>query len=78
MRDKETLAAYWELTEVDNAGRYREETFSKKTKTTRSYYDDKQTLKSITTDLGGTLIQDLSYDWECARPSLGEEKAIDT
>jgi YD repeat-containing protein len=64
VRDKVTKDAFWELKDVDNAGRYKEELFGNDTKTVRGYHDDKQTLKSITTTKGASTIQQLSYDWD--------------
>jgi RHS repeat-associated protein len=64
VRDKETNDAFWELQEVDHAGRIQRERFGNEVETTRWYYDDKQSLKSITTLVGGKTIQDLSYEWD--------------
>jgi hypothetical protein len=64
VRDKVTKDAFWELKDVDNAGRYKEELFGNDTKTVRGYHDDKQALKSITTTKGASTIQQLSYDWD--------------
>jgi hypothetical protein len=64
VRDVATGDAFWELKEVDNAGRLQKERFGNEVETTRSYYDDKQTLKTITTMLGGSTIQQLSYEWD--------------
>jgi RHS repeat-associated protein len=64
VRDKATGDAYWELKDVDNAGRYKEELFGNGTKTVHGYDIDKQTLKSITTTKGASTIQQLSYDWD--------------
>jgi RHS repeat-associated protein len=64
VRDKATNDAFWELKDVDNAGRYKEELFGNGTKTVRGYHDDKQALKSITTTKGASTIQQLSYDWD--------------
>lgn len=46
VRDGASGIAYWELKDVDDAGRYREESFGNGTKTARSYFNDKQALKS--------------------------------
>ncbi len=64
VRDKATKDTFWELKDVDNAGRYKEELFGNGTKTVRDYDDAKQTLKSITTTLGASTIQQLSYDFD--------------
>ncbi|HRI72673.1 MAG TPA: type IV secretion protein Rhs, partial [Polyangium sp.] len=62
VRDKATNDPFWELKEVDNAGRIQKEHFGNEAETTRSFYNDKQALKSITTTHAGTTIQELSYD----------------
>jgi RHS repeat-associated protein len=59
---------YWRLTDVDNAGRYREDVLGNDVLTERSYYPDKQRLKSIVTQ-GPTMVQSLTYDYD-ARLSL--------
>ncbi len=64
VRDANGSDSYWQLTGVDQAGRYKEESLGNQTKTTRSYFDDKQALKSITTTLNGSTIQQLSYGWD--------------
>ena len=63
VRDAATQTAYWQLTDVDAAGRYAQETFGNGVTTTRAYHADRSTLKSITTMLGGSTIQQLSYEW---------------
>ena len=47
--DSTTNLAYWKLTGVDNAGRYKSETFGNGVTSTRSYFADKQSLQSIVT-----------------------------
>ena len=64
VRDAETEKAYWELTDVDQAGRYRDESFGNGTNTARSHFNDEQALKSISTTLGDSTIQQLSYVWD--------------
>lgn len=64
VRDKETSKAFWELKEVDNAGRIRNEQFGNGVETTRSYFDEKHALNGISTRFGATTIQDLTYDWD--------------
>ncbi len=64
VRDSATEEAYWELTDVDHAGRTREEVFGNGTKTQRMYDQAKPTLQSITTTHGATTIQQLSYTWD--------------
>jgi RHS repeat-associated protein len=53
---------YWQLKDVDNAGRFRQEALGNNLLTERSYYPDKQSLKSIVT-AGGT-VQSLAYEWD--------------
>jgi RHS repeat-associated protein len=62
------VTAYWHLTGVDNAGRFREEVFGNDVLTERSYFPDKQRLESIVTQ-GATTVQSLAYDYD-ARLSL--------
>ncbi len=64
VRDKATQDAFWQLKDVDDAGRYAEESFGNGTKTVRAYHKDKQALKSMTTSLGMSTIQDLAYEWD--------------
>ena len=64
VRDGASGNAYWELTDVDQAGRYRDESFGNGTKTARSHFNDEQALKSISTTLGDSTIQQLSYAWD--------------
>ncbi|WP_437668822.1 hypothetical protein [Sorangium sp. So ce131] len=45
VRDSATGSAYWPLTDVDDAGRFREEAFGNGVVTQRSYYADKQRLR---------------------------------
>src|SRR5262249_30172334 len=46
VRDHATSSAYWQLTDVDRAGRYQSEQFGKEVTTERSYFEDKPRLKS--------------------------------
>ncbi len=64
VRDAMTGDAYWELADVDAAGRYAKETLGNGVTTERKYFNDKQALKSISTMLGGSTIQQLSYTWD--------------
>ncbi|MBK9266189.1 MAG: hypothetical protein IPM54_41175 [Polyangiaceae bacterium] len=64
VREKQTESPFWELKEVDDAGRYQKERFGNDVETTRSYYNGKQVLESISTTLGPTNIQKLTYDWD--------------
>ncbi len=63
VRDAGTRDAYWELTDVDEAGRYAEETLGNGVTTARMYDNAKESLTSISTIFGATKIQDLSYEW---------------
>ncbi|XXY20355.1 hypothetical protein WME88_11995 [Sorangium sp. So ce216] len=67
VRDSTTRAAYWRLTDVDDAGRFREETFGNGIVTERSYHADKQRLKSVLTQRGQSgadAVQDLDYGYD--------------
>ncbi|HRI71351.1 MAG TPA: RHS repeat-associated core domain-containing protein, partial [Polyangium sp.] len=64
VREKNTNESFWALTEVDDAGRIQKERFGNDVETTRDYYHDKQTLKGISTTLGPTNVQKLTYDWD--------------
>ncbi|MGK3964545.1 hypothetical protein WMF38_10255 [Sorangium sp. So ce118] len=64
VRDSATRSAYWRLTAVDNAGRFREEAFGNDAITERGYYADKQRLKSVVTRSGATAVQDLEYGYD--------------
>jgi RHS repeat-associated protein len=61
--------AFWQLTDVDNAGRFREEKLGENVVSERSYFADKPRLKSIVTTGPGTMLQDLAYTYD-ARLSL--------
>ena len=58
---------YWHLQDVDNAGRFRQEKLGNALLTERSYYADKQSLKSIVT--AGGAVQSLAYEYD-ARSSV--------
>ncbi|WP_437815115.1 RHS repeat-associated core domain-containing protein [Sorangium sp. So ce1078] len=64
VRDSQTKAAYWRLTDVDNAGRFREEVFGNGAVTTRSYHADKQRLGHVVTQSGAAEVQDLDYGYD--------------
>ncbi|WP_437674122.1 RHS repeat domain-containing protein [Sorangium sp. So ce131] len=67
VRDSATRSAYWRLTDVDDAGRFREEAFGNGVVTERSYYADKQRLKSVLTQRGQSgaeAVQDLDYGYD--------------
>ncbi|NUQ77989.1 MAG: VCBS repeat-containing protein [Polyangiaceae bacterium] len=62
--DNATGDEYWRLTSVDKAGRFQKEVFGNEVWSERSYYNDKQTLKSITTWKGISPIQELGFEWD--------------
>ncbi|XWJ68823.1 RHS repeat-associated core domain-containing protein [Sorangium cellulosum] len=64
VRDSETKDAYWRLTDVDDAGRFREEVFGNGAVTTRSYHADKQRLGHVVTQSGAAEVQDLDYGYD--------------
>jgi hypothetical protein len=59
----DAVTSFWRLTDVDNAGRVREEVLGNDLLTKRSYYADKQRLKTIVTE-GPTLVQSLGYEYD--------------
>jgi RHS repeat-associated protein len=63
-RDSATSFPYWHLAEVDNAGRVSKEVLGKIVTTERTYYADKQSVKSILTTHGGATVQELSYEYD--------------
>ncbi|WP_437605689.1 RHS repeat-associated core domain-containing protein [Sorangium sp. So ce834] len=64
VRDSSTRFAYWRLTDVDNAGRFREEVFGNGAVTERSYFADKQRLRHMVTQSGAGEVQDLDYGFD--------------
>ncbi|MBK9261599.1 MAG: RHS repeat-associated core domain-containing protein [Polyangiaceae bacterium] len=64
VRDTYTNDAYWQLTDVDQAGRYKGELFGNGVTTARGYDHEKGALKSITTTKGAATIQQLAYAWD--------------
>ncbi|XXU81017.1 RHS repeat-associated core domain-containing protein [Sorangium sp. So ce1151] len=64
VRDSGTSLAYWRLTDVDDAGRFREEVFGNGAVTERSYFADKQRLRHIATQSGASEVQDLDYGYD--------------
>ncbi|WP_434046055.1 MULTISPECIES: RHS repeat-associated core domain-containing protein [Sorangium] len=64
VRDSQTTDAYWRLTDVDDAGRFREEVFGNGAITTRSYHADKQRLGHVVTQSGAAEVQDLDYGYD--------------
>ncbi|MGK3970045.1 hypothetical protein WMF38_31290 [Sorangium sp. So ce118] len=64
VRDRGTPFAYWRLTDVDNAGSFREEVFGNDAVTERSYFADKQRLRHMVTQSGAGEVQDLDYGYD--------------
>ncbi|WP_437565852.1 RHS repeat-associated core domain-containing protein [Sorangium sp. So ce542] len=64
VRDRGTGPAYWRLTDVDDAGRFREEVFGNGVVTERSYFADKQRLRHVATQSGAANVQDLDYGYD--------------
>ncbi|AUX49123.1 uncharacterized protein SOCE26_106680 [Sorangium cellulosum] len=64
VRDSGTRFAYWRLTDVDSAGRFREEVFGNGAVTERSYFADKQRLRHLVTQSGAGEVQDLDYGFD--------------
>jgi RHS repeat-associated protein len=64
VRDRATSAPYWQLSEVDQAGHFQKELLGKHILTERSYFADKQSIKSISSKRGSSRVQDLSYDYD--------------
>jgi YD repeat-containing protein len=69
LKVRDDAVDYWRLTDVDNAGRFREEVFGNDVLTERSYFESNPRLKSVTTERGATMVQSLAYDYD-ARLSL--------
>ncbi|MGK3969858.1 RHS repeat-associated core domain-containing protein [Sorangium sp. So ce118] len=64
VRDSGTSFAYWRLTDVDSAGRFREEVFGNGAVTERSYFADKQRLRHMATQSRAGEVQDLDYGFD--------------
>ncbi|XXT49991.1 RHS repeat-associated core domain-containing protein [Sorangium sp. So ce542] len=64
VRDRGTGSVYWRLTDVDGAGRFREEVFGNGVVTERSYFADKQRLRHVATRSGAGEVQDLDYGFD--------------
>ncbi|WP_437653680.1 RHS repeat-associated core domain-containing protein [Sorangium sp. So ce1182] len=64
VRDSGTSPAYWRLTDVDDAGRFRKEVFGNDAVTERSYFADKQRLRRMVTENGAGEVQDLEYGYD--------------
>jgi RHS repeat-associated protein len=69
LKVSDDATTFWQLTDVDDAGRFHKEMFGKSVTSERSYFADKQRLKSIVTTGSGTMVQSLAYDYD-ARLSL--------
>jgi RHS repeat-associated protein len=67
VQDSTSSFPYWNLTDVDNAGRYKTEAFGNGATSTRSYFPDKQGLQSIITQSGAATVQNLAYDYDARR-----------
>lgn len=65
-RDAANNTPFWQLLSTDGAGRILTESFGNGilTTTTRSYFSEKNRLKSIYTTAGGTVVQNLSYTYD--------------
>ncbi len=75
-RDSATSFPYWQLTEVDGAGRFQKEVLGKVVTTERSYFADKQSVKSILTTRGEATVQDLSYEYDARRNLSARSDAL--
>ncbi len=75
-RDSATSFPYWELTEVDSGGRFQKEVLGKVVTTERSYFADKQSVKSILTTRGEATVQDLSYEYDARRNLSARSDAL--
>ncbi|WP_437734434.1 RHS repeat-associated core domain-containing protein [Sorangium sp. So ce1335] len=64
VRDSGTKLAYWRLSDVDDAGRFREEVFGNGAVTERSYFADKQRLRHMATQSAAGEVQDLDYGYD--------------
>ncbi|WP_437775752.1 RHS repeat-associated core domain-containing protein [Sorangium sp. So ce1097] len=64
VRDSGTKLAYWRLSDVDDAGRFREEVFGNGAVTERSYFADKQRLRRMATQSAAGEVQDLDYGYD--------------
>jgi YD repeat-containing protein len=67
VRDLETNLPTWRLTDVDEAGRTRDEVFGNDVSTEREYFADRQALQRIATRKGATAVQDLAYAYRSPR-----------
>ncbi|MGK3998685.1 hypothetical protein [Sorangium sp. So ce1024] len=64
VRDSGTKLVYWRLSDVDDAGRFREEVFGNGAVTERSYFADKQRLRHMATQSAAGEVQDLDYGYD--------------
>ncbi|MEZ4299443.1 MAG: RHS repeat-associated core domain-containing protein, partial [Polyangiaceae bacterium] len=65
VKDLNSPLVYWQLTAVDDAGRIRtEEMGNGAAATNRTYFADRQRLRSITTESATGVVQSLHYTWD--------------
>jgi RHS repeat-associated protein len=64
VRDAETDLVYWQLTDVDDAGRFRTEVLGNGVTTERTWFADKQRLRGIVTESSAEAVQRLAYDYD--------------
>ncbi|WP_437784541.1 RHS repeat-associated core domain-containing protein [Sorangium sp. So ce1097] len=64
VRDSGAKLAYWRLSDVDDAGRFREEVFGNGAITERSYFADKQRLRHMATQSAAGEVQELDYGYD--------------
>ncbi|MFS8066644.1 MAG: RHS repeat domain-containing protein, partial [Byssovorax sp.] len=76
VRDGATNAPYWRLTDVDDAGRVRQEVFGNGVSTERGYFADKQLLQSFVTTHDATTLQDLAYTYDARRSLASRSDAL--
>ncbi len=76
VRDSTTNFPYWRLTDVDDAGRVRQEVFGNGVSTERGYFADKQLLQSFVTTHDATTIQDLAYTYDARRSLASRSDAL--
>ncbi|MBK8255404.1 MAG: hypothetical protein IPK82_22435 [Polyangiaceae bacterium] len=65
VQDRNSDLTYWQLTGVDDAGRFAQEQMGNGVSTThRTYFSAQQRLKSITTENAAGLVQSLEVEWD--------------
>ncbi|MEO7329303.1 MAG: FG-GAP-like repeat-containing protein, partial [Minicystis sp.] len=75
-RDSATSFPYWQLADVDDAGRFKREVLGKIVTTERSWFAAKQSLESIVTTHGAATIQQLSYGYDDHRNLASRTDAL--